>query len=90
MQHRYMATNYISIRVLQHDKSDQIRIGAERGIFEDQLDRAVQDTIEQYEQRSEWCGGFQAACESYYKRIAIVNGETLEIIRMIYPVKEEE
>lgn len=90
MQHRYMATNYISIRVLQHDKSDQIRIGAERGIFEDQLDRAVQDTIEQYEQRSEWCGGFKAACESYYKRIAIVNGETLEVIRMIYPVKEEE
>lgn len=85
-----MAANYISIRVLQHDKSDQIRIGAERGIFEDQLDRAVQDTIEQYEQRSEWCGGFQAACESYYKRIAIVNGETLEVIRMIYPVKEEE
>lgn len=85
-----MATNYISIRVLQHDKSDQIRIGAERGIFEDQLDRAVQDTIEQYEQRSEWCGGFQAACDSYYKRIAIVNGETLEVIRMIYPVKEEE
>lgn len=90
MQHRYMATNYISIRVLQHDKSDQIRIGAERGIFEDQLDRAVQDTIEQYEQRSEWCGGFQAACKEYYKRIAIVNGETLEVIRQIYPVKEEE
>ena len=90
MQHRYMETNYISIRVLQHDKSDQIRIGAERGIFEDQLDRAVQDTIEQYEQKSEWCGGFKAACESYYKRIAIVNGETLEVIRMIYPVKEEE
>ena len=85
-----MANNFISIRVLQHDKSDQIRIGAERGIFQDQLDRAVQDVIAQYEQNTEWCGGFKAACESYYKRIAIVNGETLEIIRMIHPVKEEE
>lgn len=83
-------SGFISIRVLQHDKSDQIRIGAERGIFEDQLDRAVQDTIEQYEKETEWCGGFQAACESYYKRIAIVNGETLEVIKQIYPVKEEE
>ena len=85
-----MATNYISIRVLQHDKCDQIRIGAERGIFEDQLDRAVHDTIDQYEKETEWCGGFQVACERYYKRIAIVNGETLDVIRMIYPVKEEE
>ena len=86
-----MATNYISIRVLQHDKeSDQIRIGAERGIFEDQMDRLVQDTIEQYEQRSEWCGGFKAACESYYKRIAIVEADSLAVLRVIYPVKEEE
>lgn len=80
---------FISIRVLQHDKNDQIRIGAERGIFENQLDRAVQDTIAQYEKETEWCGSFHAACKEYYKRIAIVNGETLEIIRMIYPVKEE-
>ena len=85
-----MATNYISIRVLQHDESDQIRIGAESCIFEDQLDRSVQDTIDQYEKETEWCGGFQVACERYYKRIAIVNGETLEVIRMIYQVKEEE
>lgn len=83
-------SGFISIRVLQHDKSDQIRIGAERGIFENQLDIAVQDTIAQYEKETEWCGGFQVACERYYKRIAIVNGETLEVIRMIYPVKEEE
>ena len=91
MQHRYMATNYISIRVLQHDKeSDQIRIGAERGIFEDQMDRLVQDTIAQYEQRTEWCGGFQVACERYYKRIAIVDADSLAVLRVIYPVKEEE
>lgn len=90
MQHRYMATNYISIRVLQHDKSDQIRIGAERGIFQDQLDRAVQDTIDQYEKETEWCGGFQVACERYYKRIAIVEADSLAVLRVIYPVKEEE
>lgn len=44
-----MATNFISIRVLQHDNGDQIRIGSERYIYEDQLDKAVQDTIAQYE-----------------------------------------
>ena len=85
-----MATNYISIRVLQHDKSDQIRIGAERGIFEDQLERAVQNTIAQYEKETEWCGGFQVACERYYKRIAIVEADSLAVLRVIYPVKEEE
>lgn len=86
-----MATNYISIRVLQHDKeSDQIRIGAERGIFEDQMDRLVQDTIAQYEQNTEWCGGFKSACEKFYKRIAIVDADTLAVLREIHPVKEEE
>lgn len=84
-----MATNFISIRVLQHDNGDQIRIGSERYIYEDQLDKAVQDTIAQYEKKSEWCGGFQIACEKYYKRIAIVNGETLEVIRLIYPARKE-
>ena len=84
-------SGFISIRVLQHDKgSDQIRIGAERGIFEDQMDRLVQDTIAQYEQRTEWCGGFQVACERYYKRIAIVEADSLAVLRVIYPVKEEE
>ena len=85
-----MAINYISVRVLQHDKdSDQIRIGAERGIFENQMDRLVQDTIDQYEKRSEWCGGFQVACERYYKRIAIVDAETLALLRVIHPVNQQ-
>ncbi|MGN1216922.1 MAG: hypothetical protein ACI4TD_02985 [Phocaeicola sp.] len=86
-----MATNYISIRILQHDRgSDQIRIGAELWLFEDQMDRLVQDTIAQYEQSTKWCGGFQVACERYYKRIAIVDAGTLAVLRVIYPVKEEE
>lgn len=82
-----MATNFISIRVLQHDNGDQIRIGSESYIYEDQLDKAVQDTIAQYEKKSEWCGGFKAACEKYYQRIAIVRADTLEVIRPIYPNK---
>lgn len=82
-----MATNFISIRVLQHDNGDQIRIGSERYIYEDQLDKAVQDTIAQYEAKCAWCGGFKAACEKYYQRIAIVRADTLEVIRPIYPNK---
>ena len=83
--------NYISIRVLQHDKgSDQIRIGAETLLYDNQLDKAVQDITAQYEQNTEWCGGFQEACKKFYKRIAIVNADTLEVLRVIHPVKEEE
>ena len=35
-------------------------------------------------------GGFQVACERYYKRIAIVEADSLAVLRVIYPVKEEE
>lgn len=83
--------NYISIRVLQHEKgSDQIRIGAETWLYDNQLDKAVQDTIDQYEKQTEWCGGFQEACKKFYKRIAIVDADTLAVLRVIHPVKEEE
>ena len=85
-----MAINYISIRVLQHDKSDKIRIGAERVISQDQLDIAVQDTIDQYDKETEWCGGFQVACDMYYKRIARLKGGALEVIEGMYTVKEEK
>lgn len=80
-----MGTNIINIRVLQHDKNNQIRIGELFPIVD--LDKAEKDIIAQYEARTAWCGGFKKAFERYYKRIAIVNADTLEVIRPIYPNK---
>ena len=72
----------IKIRVLQHDISDQIRIGIAYPVFD--LDKAEQGIIKGYEKETVWCGGFKVACEKYYKRITIVDAETLRIIREIY------
>lgn len=76
-------SDLINIRVLQHDTEDQIRIGSAYPVVD--LDKIEQGTIEVYEKDTAWCGGFKSACEKYYKRIAIVNAETLEVIRTIYP-----
>ena len=81
--------NYISIRVLQHDTCDQIRIGVATCLFEDQLDKAVQDIVAQYEKETAWCGGLKAAFNKYYKRIAIVDAHTLEVLRDINPTRKE-
>lgn len=77
--------NPIYIRVLQHDKNDQIRIG--EAFPATDLNKAEKDIIAQYEAKCAWCGGFKAACEKYYQRIAIVRADTLEVIRPIYPNK---
>lgn len=77
-----MANDLIHIRVLQHDTEDQIRIGMATLIID--MDKAAQNVIQQYEADCAWCGGFNAACEKYYKRIAIVNADTLEVIHSIY------
>lgn len=83
-----MAKNQITVRVLQHDTEDQIRIGAGFPIWDDQLDMVVKNTIKQYSKELEWCGGFQEGCKRYYKRIALVNADTLQSVREIYPGKE--
>lgn len=77
--------NLINIRVLQHDTNDQIRIGMAYPIID--LDKAEKDIVDNYEKKTAWCGGFKAACEKYYQRIAIVRADTLEVIRPIYPNK---
>lgn len=79
-------SDLINIRVLQHDTDDQIRIGMAYPVFD--LDKAELGIIKGYEDRAAWCGGFKAACEKYYKRIAIVRADTLEVIRSIYERKE--
>lgn len=79
--------NQINIRVLQHENEDIIRIGMAVPIFD--LGKTVQNVIKQYEADCAWCGGFSAACEKYYKRIAIVDADTLEVIHSIYRRKEK-
>lgn len=74
-------SDLINIRVLQHDTEDQIRIGMAYPVFD--LDKAEQGIIKGYEKETAWCGGFKVACEKYYKRIAIVRADTLEVIRLI-------
>ena len=82
-----MNTEIINIRVLEHDLQDSIRIGMSFPKFDDSLvlDKVVENVTEQYAERLSWCGGFDAGCEKYYKRIAIVDADTLEVMRMIYP-----
>ena len=79
-------SDLINIRILQHDTQDQIRIGMAYPVFD--LDKAEQGIIKAYEKDTAWCGGFNIACEKYYKRIAIVSADTLEVIRSIYDSRD--
>ena len=85
-----MANGIITLRVLQQDTEDQIRIGAGFPALEGNIDKVVENTIKQYGKELEWCGGFQEGCKRYYKRIALVNADTLPSVREIYPEKEAQ
>ena len=75
-------SDLIYIRVLQHDTEDQIRIGV--AFPTAHLDDTVENVKSSYEKETAWCGGFDVACERYWKRIALVDAETLEVVRVIY------
>lgn len=75
-----METNFY--RVLQQDIYNQIRIGAP--FYGTDIDAIVANVVKSYEASGNWCGGFKIACEKYYQRIAIVDADTLQIIRVIY------
>lgn len=79
--------NLIYIRILQHDTEDQIRIGNSYPIND--LDKAEENIVALYEKDTAWCGGFEAFCKQYYKHIAIIDADTLEVIRSIYGKKKE-
>ena len=70
-------------RVLQHDKADQIRIGS--AFPSNNLDKTVGNLIEQYDKDLEWCGGITEGFKKYYRRIAIVDADTLKVVRLVYP-----
>lgn len=72
----------IYIRTLQHDTEDQIRISAAYPV--DDLDKAEKGIIAGYEKETAWCGGFKAACEKYYQRIAIVDAKSLQELRSVW------
>lgn len=76
------------IRIFQHDTEDQIRIGESFPIPCSCLKEIVEKTINLYSEKLAWCGGFQAGCEKYYKRIALVDAETFQSVVEIYPGKE--
>lgn len=78
-----METNYY--RVLEQSQSNQIRIGAP--FYGIDMDAIVSNVIKSYETSHSQCGGFFAACEKYYQRIAIVDAETLQVARVIYDKK---
>ena len=78
----------IKLRVLSQDIDDQIRIGEAFTILEKNIEKIAENTRKQYDQQLDWCGGFQAGCEKYYKRIALVDADTFQSIREIYPRKE--
>ncbi len=75
-------------RVLQHDANDEIRIGRRFPMFD--LDGEAGNVKKLYDEKLEWCGGFDASCDKYYKRIAIVDADTLAVLRVVYQAKEEE
>lgn len=83
-------SDLIKVRILQHDRTDEIRIGLTTPLDgENSIPKYAELVKKQYEKESEWCGGFAAACEKYYQRIAIVDAETLQELHTIYKRKEE-
>lgn len=81
-----MEKEIINIRVLQHDLEDNIRIGVAYPIWDtpEAKDEAVCKVKSMYDKRLNWCGGFAEGATKYYDRIAIVNADTLEVIRLVY------
>ena len=68
-------------RILEHDTADQIRIGAE--FYSNDLEAAAKSVVKGYGERMAWCGGFKKARE-YYQRIAIVDADTLSVVKEIF------
>lgn len=77
------------IRVLQHElHGDNIRIGAAYPILnctDESLDKAVKKAVETYEKSRAGKDSFEESCKKYYERVALVDADTLEVLRLIYP-----
>lgn len=77
------------IRVLQHElHGDNIRIGAAFPILDgtdESLDKAAKNAVETYEKRRTGKNSFEESCKKYYERVALVDADTLKVLRLIYP-----
>ncbi len=80
-----MEKELINVRVLQHDLQDEIRIGVAFTIWntQEEKDKVVLKTIDTYDEKLKWCG-YEAGVKKHFKRIALVNADTMEVIRLIY------
>ncbi len=82
-----MKMELIRLRVLEQDDCDQIRIGQTFNAYKDDIDTVVENTRKMYDDRFAWCGGFDAGCEKYEERIALVDADTLRTVRTLYEKK---
>jgi len=72
------------VRVMEKDLADQIRIGATFPIWRNALEEKAKNIRDTYERNLEWCGGFDKGCRKYYTRIALVEADSLAIVRDIW------
>ena len=80
--------NSINIRVLQHETNDSIRIGIAHRVID--LQEAEKEIISGYDIRMADFGGFTGACQKFFKRIAIVDADTLKVIKSLYDQEPKE
>ena len=81
-------TEQVYVRVLEHETTDQIRIGCSYPVFKDDLDNEVKRVKKAYDKRMAWCGGWTDKNNNeYHERIALVDAETLQSVREIWKKK---
>lgn len=74
----------IYIRVLQHDTCDQVRIGESFPAWKTRLDKVVENTKKSYVNETPRYGTFENIADRFYRRVALVDAETLQSVREIY------
>lgn len=80
-----MASEMMFIRVLEHDTCDQIRIGRSFPIYEEQLEKAVENVKKDYNKEMAWCGGWtEENNNKYHQRIALVDAKTLQSVKEVW------
>lgn len=81
-------TELVYVRVLEHETTDQIRIGCSYPVSKDDLDNEVERVRKAYDKRMAWCGGWTDKNNNkYHERIALVDAETLQGVREIWNKK---
>lgn len=76
----------INIRILEHDLQDNIRIGATvKKLHTAETMANVESFVKNsYNDKLSWCGGYDMAMKKYYKRVAIVEADSLKVARIIF------